>query len=103
MKVFGPRTPLEQAEKVYGKGTLSYNTSNESREYVRFVNQPFLQHCIFVLLFDRKIWLEFMQNQRRNTTKQGFFKIVQLSVLLKLSKIQKYEDLQTIELIGKTN
>ena len=37
----GPGTPLEQAEKVYGKATLSYNTSNESREYVRFANQPF--------------------------------------------------------------
>ena len=37
----GPGTPLRQAEKVFGKAILSYNTSNESREYVRFANQPF--------------------------------------------------------------
>jgi hypothetical protein len=36
----GPGTPLGQAEKVYGKAILSYNASNESREYVRFANQP---------------------------------------------------------------
>ena len=39
-KGVGAGTPLEQAEAVYGDATLSYNTSNESREYVKFVNQP---------------------------------------------------------------
>ncbi len=37
----GPGMPLRQVEKVYGQAILSYNTSNESREYVRFANQPF--------------------------------------------------------------
>lgn len=41
-----PGTPLEQAEAVYGDATLSYNTSNESREYVKFVNQP-AQNLLF--------------------------------------------------------
>ncbi len=36
----GPGTSLKQAEAVYGDATLSYNTQNESREYVRFANQP---------------------------------------------------------------
>lgn len=36
----GPGTSLEQAEAVYGEATLSYNTQNESREQVRFTNQP---------------------------------------------------------------
>lgn len=36
----GPGTPIEQAETVYGKATLSYNTLNESREYVKFANPP---------------------------------------------------------------
>lgn len=31
---------LEQVETVYGEATLSYNTQNESREQVRFANQP---------------------------------------------------------------
>lgn len=35
----GPGTPLQQAEAVYGDATLSYNTVNESREYVKFANQ----------------------------------------------------------------
>jgi hypothetical protein len=38
----GPGTPILQAEKIYGKATLFYSTSNESREYVRFAKQPFL-------------------------------------------------------------
>lgn len=37
---FGPGTLLKQAEAVYGDATLSYNTQNESREQVRFANQP---------------------------------------------------------------
>jgi hypothetical protein len=37
----GPGMSLIQAEKVYGKATLSYNINTESREYVRFTNQPF--------------------------------------------------------------
>jgi hypothetical protein len=36
----GPGTSLKQAEAVYGDATLSYNTQNESREQVRFANQP---------------------------------------------------------------
>lgn len=36
----GPGIPLKQAEAVYGDVTLSYNTQNESREQVRFTNQP---------------------------------------------------------------
>ncbi len=36
----GPGTPIEQAETVYGKASLSYNTLNESREYVKFANPP---------------------------------------------------------------
>lgn len=42
----GPGTPLKQAEVVYGDATLSYNTQNESREYVRFANQP-AQNLLF--------------------------------------------------------
>jgi hypothetical protein len=36
----GPETPIAQAESVYGKATLNYNTDNESREYIRFANLP---------------------------------------------------------------
>lgn len=36
----GPGTLIQQAEAVYGKATLSYNTENESREYARFEDQP---------------------------------------------------------------
>lgn len=36
----GPDTPIQQAERAYGKATVSYSTSNESREYVRFERQP---------------------------------------------------------------
>lgn len=36
----GPGTPIKQAETIYGEANLSYNTSNESREYVKFANQP---------------------------------------------------------------
>ncbi|GAB4364567.1 MAG: hypothetical protein Kow00121_00340 [Elainellaceae cyanobacterium] len=36
----GPGTSIAQAEAAYGKATLSYNTQNESREYVRFEQQP---------------------------------------------------------------
>jgi len=36
----GPGSAIEQAEAVYGKATLSYNTLNESREYIKFANQP---------------------------------------------------------------
>ena len=46
VKGVGSGTPLEQAEAVYGDATLSYNTSNESREYVKFVNQP-AQNLLF--------------------------------------------------------
>lgn len=35
----GPGTPVKQAEAVYGDAALFYNTSNESREYVKFANQ----------------------------------------------------------------
>jgi hypothetical protein len=31
---------LTQAEKIYGQAILYYNTANESREYVRFVEYP---------------------------------------------------------------
>ncbi len=36
----GPGTPIKQAEAVYGEATLSYNTLNESREYVKFAKLP---------------------------------------------------------------
>ncbi|MDX2217165.1 MAG: hypothetical protein SFY66_28110 [Oculatellaceae cyanobacterium bins.114] len=36
----GPGSSLQQAEAAYGKVTLSYSTSNESREYARFDDQP---------------------------------------------------------------
>lgn len=36
----GPGTPLAEAESEYGSATLSYHTQNESREYVRFEDQP---------------------------------------------------------------
>ncbi|HEY9649201.1 MAG TPA: hypothetical protein V6C95_00955, partial [Coleofasciculaceae cyanobacterium] len=36
----GPGTPIQTAEAVYGDATLSYNTFNESREYVKFAKQP---------------------------------------------------------------
>ncbi|HEY9643209.1 MAG TPA: hypothetical protein V6C57_22155 [Coleofasciculaceae cyanobacterium] len=36
----GPGTSLVEAERAYGKATLSYNTQNESREYARFERQP---------------------------------------------------------------
>lgn len=36
----GPGVALAQAESSYGKATLSYNTQNEGREYVRFENHP---------------------------------------------------------------
>lgn len=36
----GPGMSLKQAEAVYGEAILSYNTQNESREQVRFANQP---------------------------------------------------------------
>jgi hypothetical protein len=36
----GPETSLQEAEQAYGEATLSYNTDNESREYVRFEQQP---------------------------------------------------------------
>jgi len=39
-KDVGPGTLLTQAEAAYGKATLSYNTQNESREHVRFEQQP---------------------------------------------------------------
>lgn len=36
----GPGTSIAKAEDVYGDATLSYNQSNESREYVKFLKQP---------------------------------------------------------------
>lgn len=36
----GAGTSVQQAEAIYGDATLSYNTSNESREYVNFTAQP---------------------------------------------------------------
>lgn len=36
----GVGTPINAAEVPYGKAVLSYNTGNESREYVRFENHP---------------------------------------------------------------
>lgn len=36
----GPGTPLQQAEAIYGDATLSYNTMNESREYIKFTKEP---------------------------------------------------------------
>lgn len=32
----GPGTPLKDAQTAYGEASLSYNTQNESREYVKF-------------------------------------------------------------------
>ena len=36
----GPGVPIADAVRIYGTATLSYNTSDESREYVTFANQP---------------------------------------------------------------
>lgn len=36
----GPGSSVSQAEETYGEATLSYNTQNESREYVRFAQHP---------------------------------------------------------------
>lgn len=36
----GPETSVQQAEAVYGNATLYYSLANESREYLRFANQP---------------------------------------------------------------
>lgn len=36
----GSGTSVQQAEAVYGNATLYYSLANESREYVRFANQP---------------------------------------------------------------
>jgi hypothetical protein len=36
----GAGVTIAQAEAAYGEATLSYNTSNEGREYVRFENHP---------------------------------------------------------------
>lgn len=36
----GVGTSIQVAEAAYGDATLSYNLANESREYVRFENQP---------------------------------------------------------------
>lgn len=36
----GAGSLIEQAENSYGQATLSFNTQNESREYVRFQRQP---------------------------------------------------------------
>jgi hypothetical protein len=36
----GPGTLIQTGEAIYGEATLSYNTDNESREYVRFEGQP---------------------------------------------------------------
>jgi len=36
----GPGLPLREAARLYGQPTLSYNTSNESRETVTFAQQP---------------------------------------------------------------
>ncbi len=36
----GAETSIKEAEAVYGKATLSYNTANESREYVNFAKKP---------------------------------------------------------------
>jgi hypothetical protein len=36
----GAGSGIDKAQKSYGKATLSYNTQNESREYVRFERQP---------------------------------------------------------------
>jgi hypothetical protein len=36
----GAGSILTKAQQAYGKATLSYNTQNESREYVRFDRQP---------------------------------------------------------------
>lgn len=35
-----PGMSLKQAEAIYGQATLSYNLQNESREYVKFAQQP---------------------------------------------------------------
>ncbi len=37
----GASTLIKEAEAVYGKATLSYNTSNESREYVTFAKKNY--------------------------------------------------------------
>lgn len=36
----GVGTKIKQAETIYGNASLYYNTLNESREYIRFDNQP---------------------------------------------------------------
>ncbi|HEY9691978.1 MAG TPA: hypothetical protein V6D15_07220 [Oculatellaceae cyanobacterium] len=36
----GVDTPIKQAEAIYGDATLFYNTAVESREYIKFANQP---------------------------------------------------------------
>lgn len=36
----GPGMPLKQAETIYGQAMLSYHMANESREYVKFAQQP---------------------------------------------------------------
>nr|WP_290221463.1 hypothetical protein [Trichocoleus desertorum] len=36
----GPGMPLKQAETIYGQAALSYHMANESREYVKFAQQP---------------------------------------------------------------
>jgi hypothetical protein len=36
----GPGTTLQQAQAIYGQTLLSYNTDDESREYVQFANFP---------------------------------------------------------------
>lgn len=39
-KGIGPGSSIAEAEEAYGNATLSYNTDNESREYVRFEKHP---------------------------------------------------------------
>jgi uncharacterized protein YecT (DUF1311 family) len=36
----GPESTIAAAQEVYGQATLSYNTDDESREYVRFLESP---------------------------------------------------------------
>ncbi|MFZ9739476.1 MAG: lysozyme inhibitor LprI family protein [Prochlorotrichaceae cyanobacterium] len=36
----GPESTIAAAQEVYGQATLSYNTDDESREYVRFLQSP---------------------------------------------------------------
>lgn len=43
----GPGSLIKEAEKVYGKPTLSYNIDNEGREIVNFANQP--KNLMFLL------------------------------------------------------